>query len=100
MPGLPGVPRAGQWRMGRLGRWLWELQRMGRPVVCRHRSRTSTAESLRSVSEDAPQIAGRGAGNYAPMQDVAGGGERHEDLQEQLKPPNGGVFLELNGIVI
>ena len=31
---------------------------------------------------------------------AAGGGERHEDLQEQLKPPNGGVFLRLNGIVI
>ena len=31
---------------------------------------------------------------------AAGGGERHEDLQEQLKPPNGGVFLGLNGIVI
>jgi fatty acid/phospholipid biosynthesis enzyme len=27
-------------------------------------------------------------------------GERHEDLQEQLKPSNGGVFLGLNGIVI
>jgi len=31
---------------------------------------------------------------------AAGGGERHEDLQEQLKPPNGGVFLGWNGIVI
>src|SRR5216684_7341425 len=31
---------------------------------------------------------------------AAGEGERHEDLQEQLKPPNGGVFLALNGIVI
>jgi len=46
------------------------------------------------------QEAGQGAGNYAPMHDVAGGGERHEDLQEQLKPPNGGVFLGLNGVVI
>src|SRR5229473_8426487 len=25
---------------------------------------------------------------------------RHQDLQEQLKPPNGGVFLVLNGVVI
>ena len=31
---------------------------------------------------------------------AAGEGERHKDLQEQLKPPNGGVFLALNGIVI
>ena len=31
---------------------------------------------------------------------AAGEGERHEDLQEQLKPPSGGVFLGLNGIVI
>jgi hypothetical protein len=28
------------------------------------------------------------------------GSERHEDLQEQLKPPIGGVFLGLNGIII
>src|SRR6266516_524084 len=27
---------------------------------------------------------------------AAGEGERHEDPQEQLKPPNGGVFLALN----
>ena len=33
-------------RMGRRGRWLLErLHMRRRPVVCRHRSRTSTAES-------------------------------------------------------
>ena len=29
-----------------------------------------------------------------------GWSERHEDVQKQLKPPDGGVFLRLNGIVI
>ena len=94
MPGLPGVPRAGRWRMGRLGRWLWARPRMRGPVVCRHRSRIHTDESSRYVSDIALQEAGRGAGNYTPVHDVADGGERHEDLQEQLKPPNGGVFLD------
>jgi hypothetical protein len=51
-------------------------------------------ESSRYVSDIALQEAGRGAGNYTPVHDVADGGERHEDLQEQLKPPNGGVFLD------
>jgi hypothetical protein len=80
--------------MGRLGRRLWARRRMRGPVVCRHRSRIHTDESSRYVSDIALQEAGRGAGNYAPVHDVADGGERHEDLQEQLKPPNGGVFLD------
>ncbi len=29
-----------------------------------------------------------------------GWSERHEDVQKQLKPPDGRVFLRLNGIVI
>src|SRR5713226_4880546 len=58
---------------------------------------------IRSLRRRARAPAGRAVlhlGFPAGWVRAAGEGERHEDLQEQLKPPNGGVFLALNGIVI
>jgi hypothetical protein len=58
---------------------------------------------IRSTHRRARSPAGRAVlhlGFRAGWVRAAGGGERHEDLQEQLKLPNGGVFLGLNGIVI
>src|SRR5712671_4270189 len=58
---------------------------------------------IRSLRRRAQAPAGRAVlhlGFPAGWVRATGEGERHEDLQEQLKPPNGGVFLALNGIVI
>jgi glycerol-3-phosphate acyltransferase PlsX len=40
------------------------------------------------------------AGRSCEVPAMPSSARRHEDLQEQLKPPDGGVFLGLNGTVI
>src|SRR6266700_6150548 len=105
--GTAGAPRDFvPWRFLDAGRHsAWKGSSCRRPKTCTATDSCSAANRvvIRSLRRRARAPAGRAVlhlGFPAGWVRAAGEGERHEDLQEQLKPPNGGVFLALNGFVI
>ena len=82
--------RANNWSQTRPHRQTVTIRPVYIRELCLHTSRERPSQTQPAESRSA----------RSQLRPDPSAGERHEDLQEQLKPSNGGVFSGLNGIVI